>query len=366
MPDLPRTVFILGAGASVHAGAPVMKNFLDVAEDLLLGGHLDSQDAKQFHAVFKGMHGLQGSLAKASMDLSNIESVFAAFEMAALLGTGQDQVDGVKLTEAIRRLIVVTLEKTIKFPFIPGEINAGPRPTEEYSHFTAALRDIMEADRPVSIITFNYDVALDYAMERSLGFSYCLDGLETPEVHLLKLHGSLNWAKWINTKRKWCVTPRPLRGVPLKEWPQVVPNHVTSSVGSTMSGYRPPNSSWVRTHDLPLIVPPTWSKREHQRKIRNVWRFAAQDLSQADNIFVLGYSLPETDHFFRYLFALGTMGETRIKRFLVSDPAMKSDEALRRRFKALLGPLAAERFQCWDYTFGKAIDEILRSVKRNS
>jgi len=347
-----------------------MKNFLDVAEDLLLGGHLDPQDAKQFREVFKGMHGLEGSLAKASMDLRNIESVFAAFEMAELLGTGQEQVDGVKLTEAIRHLIVVTLEKTIRFFLIPGEINAGIRPTEEYSHFAAALHDIRDAGRPVSIITFNYDAALDYAMEmeRGLEFSYCLDGKEAPQVHLLKLHGSLNWARWTNKEEgKDYVIPRPLGEIPADEWHHVGrTNRVTSSVGSGMKSFKPPNRPPGNTHELPLIIPPTWSKREHQLQIRNVWRFAAQDLSQADNIFVLGYSLPETDHFFRYLFALGTMGETRIKRFLVSDPAIKRDETLRKRFKALLGPLAAERFQCWDYTFGKAIDEILSSVKRNS
>ena len=32
---MSKNVFILGAGTSKHTGAPLMNNFLDVAEDLL-------------------------------------------------------------------------------------------------------------------------------------------------------------------------------------------------------------------------------------------------------------------------------------------------------------------------------------------
>jgi hypothetical protein len=38
-----------------------------------------------------------------------------------------------------------------------------------------------------------------------------------------------------------------------------------------------------------------------------VWRTAAQHLSEAEHIFIIGYSLPETDQFFRYLYGLGTV-----------------------------------------------------------
>jgi hypothetical protein len=41
---------------------------------------------------------------------------------------------------------------------------------------------------------------------------------------------------------------------------------------------------------------------------------------EAQEIIVIGYSLPETDFFFRNLFALGTVGRKFIRRFAVVNP----------------------------------------------
>jgi hypothetical protein len=83
-------------------------------------------------------------------------------------------------------------------------------------------------------------------------------------------------------------------------------------------------------------------------------------LQDASVIVVSGYSLPETDHFFRYLFALGTMGQTRLKRFFVLDPKM---EDVSPRYKNLLGPLAKQRFQsnpCTFQTFASNLEKFIR------
>ena len=84
-PYRPKVVIILGAGASRDAGAPLMSNFLDVAERLLWSGDLTPEDEKSFEAVFQGLVPLQAVYAKSYLELGNIEAVFAAFEMAELL-----------------------------------------------------------------------------------------------------------------------------------------------------------------------------------------------------------------------------------------------------------------------------------------
>src|SRR6266498_2198661 len=43
-----KNVFLLGAGASAHTGAPVMCNFLSSAQSLLDNGKLNSTDAVRF------------------------------------------------------------------------------------------------------------------------------------------------------------------------------------------------------------------------------------------------------------------------------------------------------------------------------
>jgi hypothetical protein len=81
---MSKTVFILGAGASFEAGAPLMKDFLDKSEQLRdLGRIPDSQ--REFDLVFKALAALNHAHSKAVLNVRNIEEVFAAFEMAKLI-----------------------------------------------------------------------------------------------------------------------------------------------------------------------------------------------------------------------------------------------------------------------------------------
>jgi hypothetical protein len=52
-------------------------------------------------------------------------------------------------------------------------------------------------------------------------------------------------------------------------------------------------------------------------------------------------TLPETDTFFKHLFALGVVGSNLINRFWVFDP----DSGVEERFRAFLGKAATARFQ---------------------
>ena len=77
-------------------------------------------------------------------------------------------------------------------------------------------------------------------------------------------------------------------------------------------------SSIIETE--PIIVPPLFNKSDHHLKLQNVWQKASKELAEADSIVVIGYSLRESDYFFKYLYALGTISDTRLKRFIVVNP----------------------------------------------
>src|SRR5205085_2387516 len=98
--------------------------------------------------------------------------------------------------------------------------------------------------------------------------------------------------------------------------------------------------------ESPYVVPPTWNKSQYHSVLESVWQAAARELSTAENIIVCGYSLPESDQFFRYLYALGTVGELRLKRLWVFDP----NETVGKRFRGLLGQGAIQRFQYSPYS----------------
>jgi len=76
----------------------------------------------------------------------------------------------------------------------------------------------------------------------------------------------------------------------------------------------------------------------------------------AEYIFIIGYSLPETDAFFRLLYGLGTVGETPLRKIVVYNP----DEtgATEKRFKEMLGPGALARFSFRQLAFDKSINDI--------
>ena len=210
----------------------------------------------------------------------------------------------------------------------------------------AALVDWIERrigeELPPTIITFNYDCALDYALWRHIQVDY---GFETSDddstrVSLLKLHGSLNWIRQGDT-----IIPYYLEG--LKERIQV---HFGREVRSGQSTLRLPISQITLQNHFKkeqkegelAIVPPVWSKLEHYRSMRAVWARAAEALRGAENIVVCGYSFPQTDQFFRHLFALGTIGPSRIKAFHVLDP---NNKVVGPRFESLLGPQTRGRFK---------------------
>lgn len=68
-----RTVFILGAGASREAGAPLMGDFLDVA-DVVRERQQGSQAREYFDLVFRTIAELDPVFAKSTIEVGNIEN----------------------------------------------------------------------------------------------------------------------------------------------------------------------------------------------------------------------------------------------------------------------------------------------------
>lgn len=359
-------VFVLGAGASFECGGPLMTNFLDVARRILDVGDFGIDHGvgdgavhkAHFERVFAAIGRLQRVHSKAQLDIQNIESIFTTVEMAKTLGslpgTAPEEIDSI--LESLRHVIFLTLERRISFPTIGTRIEAPPS-YEALAGLVAHLRGEAFPAKSISILTFNYDVAVDVALHASghrVNYGLDSDRRDPNELPLLKLHGSLNWAIPEDTG--------PLRVLDFREYFQ---HHsargfrdergsCTIPVGSQLQKYfRDRHSVTVRPY--PMIVPPTWNKADHHRTLAPVWAAAARELREARAIYVLGYSLPDTDQFFRLLYALGTVGDRPLERFMVCNPDTSVVEA---RFRAMLGPGAAARFDYQPWKFSDAIHRI--------
>lgn len=354
-------VFILGAGASKATGAPLMAEFLDVADDLVQLGLVERR-RPSFDLVRRARAALQPVHSKAELDIHNLEAVFGAFEMAQLLGKlgtlAEGDVGG--LSNALIDVIVCTLEETIKFTLPRNPEAAGVFPPGEYSAFTDAIKQLRQGARPprsVSILTFNYDVAVDWALEYAhIEFHYGLVPPATSRVGLFKLHGSLNWRQCEKCRKLFT---SPIGGyLNTHPWPLGMPD-IRIHVGSDEPGM---SCCGQRILGRPAIVPPTASKGQHHQALSDVWRSAAAELRQAEYIFVMGYSLPETDSFFRQFFGVGSVGGVPLREFWVCDPDTTGE--VEKRFRRLLGPGARERFRYRQLPFGAAVAEMIKLFPR--
>jgi len=354
---MSNVVFILGAGASRQCGAPLMFDFLDVASKLLRSNEVQEK-RNEFERVFAAIGALQAVHSKAQLDLNNIESIFTVLELGRIIqrvpGLSAEQIP--QTIAALKELIVKTLEVTMKFPTRDRYIGV-PKPYEEFADLIAHLYKDAFPTQTASVISFNYDLAADMAMYRAnLGPDYVVDKPPDRQVHvpLLKLHGSLNWA----TEK----SSRKIRALHLTSYFQHYSYNGYEKYGSTRLPIGSQLVEYFSRHAStevdpePVIVPPSWNKADYHAALSDVWAAAAKHLSEAEHIYVIGYSLPETDSFFRHLYALGSVGVTPLRQFAVFNP--DSTGVTDARFQALLGPGAMARYEYHPSTFEQAIGHI--------
>jgi hypothetical protein len=348
-----KTLFILGAGASKKAGAPLMANFLDRASDLLRVKTPGVIEAKhQFEDVFTAISELQGIHSKSFLDLDNIEIVFGAIEMGVLLKKlgKRDEASISKLRDSLITLIYKTLESSIRFPVHGAKISP-PKPYDGFMTTLSAIEKNSPSQDPhkFSFLTFNYDLCLDFALHSSSRvFDYCLEAGQAPNGSpLLKLHGSINWGIGEDDK----ILPFHMREVNFER--PLDSGGMFYSLGSNLNRT---NSDGKVSKGPPVIVPPTWNKNSYHGQLSNVWSIAAAEFASAQNIFVIGYSLPETDSFFRYLYSLGTESPVRLRNFVVINKDTSGH--VENRFRQLIGRGIESRFKYIPLTFEESLGEI--------
>lgn len=350
-------VFVLGAGASVDYGAPLMLNFFDKAEDIVRDrcyGYDLSAFEDELDPLLRDLRHLH---AVASLDTQNIESVMGILETARLVGYFDrwkpEKIE--RANEVIRTVYYQTIEGSMRFKR-DGLQDTG------LQHLAALCKEV---GLNVKIVTFNCDLALEYELHR-LGIPFFYDERRRPSgsttVQIFKLHGSLNWwmraggggiheVSYDQIEDHWNHPERWQDG--MKQDPDV----------ATAKGEPMQVSHFCRElnreYKQPLIVPPTWHKFEHYNKLQKVWRDAAIELSLAERIYFVGYSLPTTDTLFWQYLALTLSGRTRLRRLGVIDYAADEDAEVFQRYRKFLGGELKGRFKPFHRGFRTEIDALM-------
>ena len=330
-----KNVFVLGAGFSKDAGAKTMDEFFPHARNLTddPGSPLPEQDKPTFRRVIEYRLGLNKALAKVQEDLDNIEKLFGFLEMEVQLSLDGNR----KLLEDMKYVVGRTLEvdtfhalKDTGFNTLPGQLFRG----NQYGYFVGLVAGMWNSEKRRenyavdSVITFNYDLVLErelaemsilpvYSCGPNASYSQKFGG-ERNQVSLLKLHGSLNWAICRKCNRLYYLRYSQYLVKNLSE-------HTCEQCREAISSF--------------LIVPPTWNKGTEQEFIRHVWSAALNELKQAGRIFIIGYSFPESDQFFKYMLGSALAHNENLVEIVIVNP----DEGAWKRFKALFNPYFLQR-----------------------
>ncbi|MFH1739091.1 MAG: hypothetical protein ABIH23_08790 [bacterium] len=354
-----KTVYVLGAGASFHVGAPLLKDFLVTARLFLEGGQKPTH-SDAFEHVFAWIDKLRASSYYVDFDLDNLEHVFSLAEMSKQLGIQ----NGAEIFRDLRLVTMETLDQCwllwtrghletdliyAKFVDTLKEANQ-ERAALLNKHHDGLTKDV--------IITFNYDAMLDYVMwTRKCHAEYCLNNNpDSGKYKVLKLHGSVNWGE--------CSECRSGNTTDVQE---IIPHPAEYNTRCFTEGQHIPfNIYTMRMRSTkcdkceemgtlqPVIIPPTWSKSVGDSPLANVWKHAVKEISEAYQIIVIGYSLPPTDTFFQYLLTLGLVSNKNLYRVIVVNK--DNSEEFKQRYRNVFSRSLYERGRLIFSTWRKGAD----------
>lgn len=323
---MAETVFVFGAGASAEAGAPTMGKFMDAMEDIATS-QKSEQLGESFGRVKRFLTSMDAAASRVELDTQNIESVLSMIEMARIIGRVPlgNGLDPSILYADFVRLLTATLEESIRLHISrKGATHRQLEVPGAWTDFGMLVNRLRDAKRSCAILTLNYDCLAELSLARvGIPYDYCLQDTASSDTPILKLHGSLNWGV--------CPTCGIVQAVPLREYTEnlavlIAPaladvTETTLPVSKRVAGHLCATSG-CGGHLGPscTIVPPSWNKTAIASNLERVWKRAADELMEAKRIVIVGYSMPATDLFFRYLLACGLAGGERLRGIWIVNP----------------------------------------------
>lgn len=305
MQALKNKVFILGAGASKPAGAPLLKDFLhDGMFHLNMGSAFPDYlgNYKNFLQYLKDKYGFDihylTHISHESVQFfnkTNIEQVLSDIES----DEGSDKNLQNVRKEALH-FVFLTLENAVSY----GSTN------NCYPEFVKQKFEL--CNDVITIITFNYETLLEEELPRGQ-FSYGVvadkdekfDSYEKSyknNLLLLKLHGSSNWAVCSQCSKRYLYWSQ--------RYDDIFKNKC-DQCGAYLEA---------------VLIPPTRSKSPHLKKLfqscrlDKLWEMASERINLADEITIIGYSFSEYDYEATDLILNALRANLRKPRLYIADP----------------------------------------------
>lgn len=286
---LPRTIIVLGAGASAADGAPIQselfRGFFESCQEQ--GPYGSTNEMKrELSTYFKRMWGIDvdhGNLSAARFP--TFEESLGLLELAeskgeffrGFGGLSQNATRGRELRTHLISLIAVYLERKLR---IGG-------------NYHRVLVDQLRKQgclEQTAFISLNYDILIDNSLisQGATGIDYAVtfnnhNNPQRPKaIPLLKLHGSLNWL--------YCPTCNALDHYPGEKIAAQLTDQPHRGICDRCQEPR-----------VPIIIPPTFFKVMSNVYLQLIWKRAEEELKRASRLIFCGYSFSDADMHIKYL-----------------------------------------------------------------
>lgn len=302
---MEKIVYILGAGFSAPLGVPVISNFLIKARDLYFK---DKEKYKHFESVLSEISKMHSAMSHFNLDLYNIEEILSILEMMEEVSGCKKQAE--EFQQFIKSVIefhtpTITIQKRYYFNktdiyhFHPAETNFFlTEIASSYKYYSMFLFKLLQLKIICTHVIDASKQATQVSIEKNISGNSIQYSIITLNYDLV-LENILNHFKNIFPKYKELFSI------------DIVKLH--GSVNGT-------------------IVTPTWKKWINDT-IRKDWSKAYELLKDATQVRILGYSLPTSDNYIKYLLSSSIISsELSLKRIdiLCKDDNMNS---VKERYK---------------------------------
>lgn len=320
-----KTVYILGAGFSVEAGAPTQAKLTSEAFRLS-SKNPDNFNLERFKD-FKEFLLNQLNIAEDEFCNVELEDIFTPLDRCL---SESSQFRGICLDKImnVREAVFYIIGRTIQL--ILDETTCSNDYIDSFAQFlteksSCRANNQYRVKDPVSVISTNWDILLDNSIHKYIQdrghnavVDYCCHisskdedesikpGLEKLgeggfNVKLLKLHGSLNWLQ----------CPRCMRLYARFSQKEAILNFENSSSCKHCDINFPEEKGG---HLLASnLIMPTFIKDLSNPQYKIIWQNAGIEISEAERIVFIGYSLPSADFEMRQLLSRMTRKSAKIE-----------------------------------------------------
>ncbi|MES2429384.1 MAG: hypothetical protein V4556_00525 [Bacteroidota bacterium] len=347
---MTKTVFILGAGFSMNAGAPSQERLVEKIfeihnsdPNIFIAGKVDQ---------FKDFLTNTLNIPEILQNKIPFEDIFTPLDKCLLenLSFRNLSVDQVK---EIRGLIYYLVGKTLQHILQTSDKGY-------IDKFATFLVDECQKRKNknypnidnVSVITTNWDILLDRSIQEQIDSNFFLEavvdyccyissyrkdddrvkpGLEILggggfNVKLIKLHGSLNWLQCPRCQRVYVDIDDKIA---ISQYTHPINcRHCDKNFGVQVSHKLTSN-----------IIMPTFLKNLSNPQYKLLWQNAGVELSEANKIVFIGYSLPQADYEMRQLLSrmVRKDAEITVVGFSNSPATDKDFQDFVNRYKVFFG-----------------------------